>query len=100
MNKNIQSNTKKSPVVAKVIFTDGNTRYFSGNFYEKEDINIMVYNLRKMLLTFFHNKKINAAQIFDNTLIDNRIIFEYKHDTVLTNNLASYLGQNYNPKTL
>lgn len=91
---------KQSPIVAKVIFTDGNTRFFSGTRYEKEVVNVMVYHLRKMLLGFFHAEKIREAQIYDNTKMNDRIIFEFKHGAVLRNDLASYLGNDYNPQKI
>jgi hypothetical protein len=91
---------KQSPIVAKVIFKDGNRRFFAGTRFEKELINVMVYHIRKMLLSFFNEGKIREIQIFDNTKMGDRLIFEYKHETVLKNDLASYLGNDYNPPKL
>ncbi len=91
---------KQSPIVAKVIFTDGNLRFFDGSRYEKEVINLMVYHLRKMILGFFHEGKIKEIQMFDNTKLSDRIILEFKDGVMLRNDLASYLGKDYNPKKL
>lgn len=85
-----------SPVNAKVIFKDGNKMIFYGNRYEKEDIGVMVLNLRKMALKYLD--KIHTVQFFDNTIIKgNKMFFEYKNGIVLMNNMVNYLGHNFNP---
>ena len=91
---------KQSPIVAKVIFMDGNRRFFDGTRFEKEVVNLMVYHLRKMLLGYFDAGKIKEIQMFDNTKLSDRIILEYKDGVMLRNDLASYLGNDYNPKKL
>ena len=90
-------NSKKSPIVAKVIFKNGKTVHFQGNRYEKDDCNVMVYKLRIMLLKLIH--KIDVIQMFDNRILSgDRMIFEHQYGVNLKNNLKSYLGDGYDPK--
>lgn len=89
--------SKKCPITAKVIFKDGNKVIFKGDRYEKENCNIMVYNLRKMLLKKM--SKIKSIQMYDNRIMEgDRIILEVQNEICLKNDLKSYLGESYNPK--
>ena len=88
-------------VTATVVFMDGNKRYFRGDKFEKENKKLMVYNLRKMLLKF-EMSKIKVIQIFDNEIMasEDRMILHFDQGVMLRNNLANYLGADYNPKQL
>lgn len=89
--------SKECPIVAKVIFKDGNRVIFKGDRYEKENCNVMVYNLRKMLLGMM--PRIKSIQMFDNRILNgDRIILEFQNGYCLKNNLKSYLGEQYDPK--
>lgn len=90
---------KDCPITATVVFTDKNKRYFRGDRFEKEDKNLMVYNLRKMLLKF-EIKRIYEIQMFDNTILSDKIILHYCDGVMLKNDLINYLGATYNPKGL
>jgi hypothetical protein len=88
---------KDSPIVAVIIFKDGNRRHFYGDKYEKENCNVMVYLLRKMALKMLQD--IKGIQMYDNRILDgDRLIFEYQQGVTLKNNLKNYLGENYDPK--
>lgn len=91
---------RNAPIVAKVIFKDGNRRFFDGSRYEKEELGAMVYKLRNMLINFHRAGKIKEVQMYDNTRTDDRLILEYKDGIMLRNDLASYLGKDYNAKQL
>jgi lipopolysaccharide/colanic/teichoic acid biosynthesis glycosyltransferase len=89
--------SKECPIVAKVLFSDGNTVFFKGDRYVKDgDCNLMVYKLRTMLIKLYPKTK--SIQMFDNRIMTgDRIIFEYQNGIMLKNDLKSYLGENYNP---
>lgn len=91
---------KNAPIVAEIIFMDGNLRFFDGSRYEKESKKLMVYHLRKMMLRYFHSGVIKEIRMFDNTKLSDRLIFEFIDGAMLRNDLASYLGADYNPKKL
>jgi hypothetical protein len=92
---------KDSPITAMAIFNDtpGQKKYFRGDRYEKENFNMMVYNLRKMFLKMGMDK-IKELQIFDNRRMasEDRVILHYAGGIVLRNDLETYLGKDYNPK--
>lgn len=85
-----------SPINASVKFKNGKKCIFYGNRFEKEDIGVMVMNLRKLCLKSID--QIDTIQFFDNTIVKgNKLFFEYKQGIVLMNNLVNYLGHNFNP---
>ncbi|MFY9307807.1 MAG: hypothetical protein WAQ28_02040 [Bacteroidia bacterium] len=92
---------KDCPITAVAIFHDtpGAKKYFRGDRYEKENHNMMVYNLRKMFLKM-GLEKIKELQIFDNTKMtfEDRVILHCVDGIVIRNDLETYLGKDYNPK--
>ena len=68
---------KECPIVAIIVFKNGNSRPFRGDRYEKNNKIIMLYNLKKMITK--HWDKIKSVRIFDNTIMppNDKIIFEY-----------------------